>query len=412
MTSSMIVNCPNCAEKMSVPADYAGLAGHCPKCKKPFFIGESEKPQVPTVQPPAAPITPIAPNPPSKLQNLLRAGWICFSIGMVLLVLCPIIPFFYSPFFSVSCVLSIILLAKDEGKGGLTLLLTTLMVPVVVGIVIFLLGVGATLAAFSGFVKELEKTENSVNATIAGTPSQPAQLQSPAFQPPTQQRKPVPQFVFQPPATQVKQPPAAPVTQPAAKPLPTREVTYDGLLKVLNMYADEYNRASTTVQRMDVRARAQKEVAVFVDDARMTLEGKVRDVQFGDDGKADLLFSDFAAPGSAVQANRNLRASSFGKLPVPITRDDALAIKPGQKVTITGRPFVVARDNFVVTMLDEAANPSLITFKFLYDIESFLTLRMRNYVVSFEDKQTQAAPAAPRVNKPYSLIVVPPKASP
>ena len=142
----------------------------------------------------------------------------------------------------------------------------------------------------------------------------------------------------------------------------------------------------------------------------MTLEGKVRDVQFGDDGKAGLSFSEFAAPGSAVQANRNLSAYSAGKLPVAITREEALAIKPGQKVRITGRPFVVARDNIVVTMLDEGTHPSLIMFRFLRDYDTLLSLRMRDYTVSFDEKPGQAS--VPAKKSTNYLIVVHPKTGP
>ena len=85
-------------------------------------------------------------------------------------------------------------------------------------------------------------------------------------------------------------------------------------------------------------------------------------------------------------------------------------IKPGQKVRITGRPFVVARDNFVVTMIDEGANPSLITFRFLLDFETLLTLRIRDYTVSFAEKRSQSA--LPAKKKPYVVVVGSQKASP
>ena len=407
MADTIIVSCPKCTAKMSVPTDYAGLEGHCPKCKKSFVIGESAKPQGLADQPPVAPKIPIRPTPASRSHSLSMAGWICFFIGMALLFLCPIIPF-YSPFFLASFVLAIVLLVKEKGPDGLALLLMTLLVPTIVGGLIFMLGVGSMLAAFSGFTKEIESKQKALMTQQTAALKQFSGQQAPFSQSPAPRPAPSQPIFLQPPAASV-QPPAVPVQPPAVQPLPAREVSYDGLLKILNKYGDEYSSAQTTVQKKDVRARAQKEVVVFVENAHMILEGKVRDVQFGNDGKADLLFSDFAAPSSAVQANRNLSAYSFGKLPVPITREEALAIKPGQKVRITGRPFVVASDNLVAAIFDEAANPSLITFRFLLDIETLVTLRMRDYTVNFEDKQVQAAP---RVKKPYSLVVVPPNATP
>jgi hypothetical protein len=395
MAEKNIVSCPNCSTKMSVPSDYIGLEGHCPKCRRSFVMNPAVPPPVAVpraaAQPPAIPASAATPGASVKSKNMRVAGWVCFAVGMVLLVLCPILPF-YSPFFLASFVLAIVLLVRAEGRGGLALLLTTILVPSAVGAIIFVLGVGAMMAAFTGFVKEVESSHKALVA------QQQEGMQTPLSGQPTQ--------LFQP---------ATPVQKPAAQPLPAREVSYDGLLTVLNKYSDEYKRATTTVQKKDVRGKAQKEVAAFVENARMTLEGKVRDVQFGDDGKAGLLFSDFAAPGSAVQANRNLSASSAGKLPVPITREEALAIKRGQKVSITGRPFVVARDNYVVTMLDEGMNPSLITFRFLLDIETLMTLRMRDYTVSFDEKRVQAVvpvTAVPVKKNSNYLIVVPPKAGP
>lgn len=412
MVEKNIVSCPNCSTKMSVPTDYIGLEGHCPKCRLAFVMNPAAPPSVAVpraaAQPPAIPASSAAtPGASVQSQNMRVAGWVCFAVGMVLLVLCPILPF-YSPFFLASLVLAIVLLVRAEGRGGLALLLTTILVPSAVGAIIFVLGVGAMMAAFTGFVKEVESSHKDLVAQQQAGMQNPLSGQPPRLsQPAAPQPRPAAQFVFQPPVT--------PVQRPAAQPLPATEITYDGLLTILNKYSDEYNRATTTVQKKDVRAKAQKEVMAFVENARMTLEGKVRDVQLGDDGKAGLLFSGFAAPGSAVQANRNLSAYSAGKLPVPITRAEALAIKPGQKVRITGRPFVVARDNYVLTMLDEGTNPSLITFRFLLDIETLMTLRMRDYTVSFDEKRVQAVvpvTAVPVKKNSNYLIVVPPKAGP
>jgi hypothetical protein len=321
---------------------------------------------------------------------------------MISLILCPIIPF-YSPFFVASFVIAIILLAKDEGKGGLALLLTTLLLPIVVGATIFMLGVGVMLAAFFGFVKEVGSSQNAFvsqqQAALTQLSAQQAHFLQPASPPPARS-----QPIFLQPSA------APPVQVTTAQPLPSREITYDGLLQVLNEFGDAYNHAGTTLQKKDVRARAQAKAAAFVENAGMTLVGTVSDVQDGSDGKVTLSFWDFDASAPVIQTHRKLFGPSLGRLTASFTTEEALKIKKGQKVWITGKPNVVWRDNLFAAVLDEAANPSLITFRFLLDFETLLTLRMRNYTVSFAEKRSQSA--LPAKKKPYVVVVGSQKASP
>jgi hypothetical protein len=330
---------------------------------------------------------------------------------MIFLTLCPIIPF-YSPFFVASFVLAIILLAKDEGKGGLALLLMTLFVPVVVGVVIFILGVGTMLAAFFGFVKEAENTQKAYmpqqQAAIRQLTSQQMPSPKPALPPVCVQP-----FFLQPPPASVQ----PPVQQSTAQPLPSREITYDDLLQVLNEFGEEYKQADTTLQKKDVRARAQAKMASFVENTCMTLAGIVRDVQDGADGKVTLSFLSFDASIPVMQAHQKLFGPSSGRLTASFTTEEALKIKKGQKVKITGKPNVALRGNSLAAVLDEAANPSLITFRFSLDFEPLLTLRMRDYTVSFEEKKRLPLPNAPSAlsaskKNNYIVVVGPQKANP
>ena len=406
MNSTMIIRCPHCSEKMSVPSDYAGLESKCPKCRRGFVMSAEPAPPAPAPrvrasQPPAIPRPVTVPHPAVKSQNMRVAGWICFSVGMVLLVLCPIIPF-YSPFFVAAFVLSVILLAKEEGRGGLALLLTTLLVPITLGAVIFVLGIGAMLAAFSGCVKEVENSQKSLAKQQAAFQSQQPGQQAPVFQPPAPQpTPPARQFVFQPPVAQVQKP-------PAAAPLPVREIVYDSLLLLLNRYGIEFKAATTTIQKQDIRARAQKEAAALLENAQMHLVGMVSDVRYGSDGVAELTVGKFDAPGYDNQAQKTLMSfSSTGKLRVPLTRDAALAVRNGQKVWITARAQLSQVD-LLSSGFSEASSPSILSIMFTGDSDIF-KLRLRDYTVSFEPTRRQAS--VPGKKKDY-LIVVPPKASP
>lgn len=401
MNSTMIVRCPHCSERMSVPSDYAGLDGNCPKCRRAFVMGaepapSASAPRARAAQPPVVPQSSARTHTATKSKSLSIPGWICFFIGLGLLILCPIIPF-YSPFFLASFVLAIVMLVKEEGRDGLALLLMTLLVPAAVGAVIFTLGVGAALSAFSGLVQETDQKAKSM-ATVA---SPPVRRQAPVFQSPAQQPKSVPQFVFQPPVAQVQKP-------PAAVPLPTREIAYDGLLLLLNRYGIEFKSATTTVQRQDIRTRAQKEAAALLENAQMHLVGTVSDVRYGSDGVAELTVGKFEAPGYDTQAQKTLLYfSSAGKLRVPLTRDAALAVKTGQKVWIAAQAQLSQID-IISSGFSEAGSPSILSIMFNGDSEIF-KLRLRDYTVNFEPKRSQERTSAKKNNY---LIIVPPKASP
>ena len=402
----MIVRCPHCSERMSVPADYDGLESKCPKCRKGFVISAEQVPPKPApraraAQPPAIPKPVAAPHPASKSHNMRFAGWICFGVGMVLLVLCPIIPF-YSPFFLVSFALAIVLLIRVEGQGGLALLLTTVLVPAVVGGVIFLLGVGALLAAFSGFVKETESKQQALAA------QQQAVLNQFIGQPPTLTRPANPQaaashpLFFQPPSASAQQP-------PVARPLPAKEITYDSLLALLNRYGVEFKAATTTAQKQDVRSRAQRAAGDFVDNVQVTLAGTVGDIQYGADGVATLTVGSFSSPEYDKQGQKTLLfIPATGRLKVPMAREAALAVKSGQKVWVTGRPQV-SPTTTMKAVIGEVGNPSLLFIQFRDDIDMLLTLRIEDYTVSFEEKHRHARSSAKKNNY---LIVVPPKTTP
>ncbi len=225
----------------------------------------------------------------------------------------------------------------------------------------------------------------------------------PVFLPPTQQPKTAPQFVFLPPAA------PAPV-QPVVQPLPAREVTYDGLLLLLNRYGIEFKNATTTVQKQDIRSRAQKEAVAFVENARVTLAGTVSDIQNGSAGMKTLTVGNFAKPEYSKQPDKRMAlVRSSGRVSVALSREEALAIKSGQKVWITGKPQVIPYGNGFDAAFDDLVNPSIVVWMFSGDYQALLTMRILDYTVSLEEKRSQTDP---RVKKPYSLIVVPPKANP
>ncbi len=396
MNNSMIVRCPHCSERMSVPPDYAGLESKCPKCRRGFVMLAETAPlgtvaRATVAQPPVTQMIAATPGVSATSRNMRVAGWICFWVGMVLLILCPILPF-YSPFFLVSVVLAIVLLVRDEGREGLVLLLMTLLLPVAVGAVIFMLGVGAALSAFSGFAKELVGTQENIIAPlnilyqedeppgkyIAASLNQLNPQQPPVVHAPAQQAKTARQFVFQPPAKPVQPPPA--VTQ-----LPAREVTYDDLLLLLNRYGIEFKSANTSFQKQDIRLRAQKESLAYFANTRMTLAGTVSDVQYASDGKATLTVGKFEAAGYFKQKDRRLFIQAYGRVTVPLTREEALAVKSGQKIWITGQTQLSPIGSSIEAGFKELTSPSFVMLFLVGDGSPLLKLRLQDYTVRFKE---------------------------
>ncbi|NLG00227.1 MAG: hypothetical protein GX565_08765 [Lentisphaerae bacterium] len=358
-------------------------------------------PRARAAQPPAIPQPVAAQHPASKSQNMRVAGWICFGVGMALLVLCPIIPL-YSPFFLVSFVLAVVLLVREEGRGGLALLLTTLLVPTAVGGVIFMLGVGAMMAAFTGFAKDVENSQKTLVAQQQAALNQLVGQQQTLARPAAPQATPPRPMFFQTPSTPAQQP-------PVARPLPAKEISYDGLLTLLNRFGVEFKAATTTAQKQDVRTRAQRAAGNFVDNARVTLAGTVTDIQYGTDGAAALSVGSFSSPEYDKLGQKTLLfIPATGRLKVPMTREAALAVRSGQKVWVTGR-LQVAPTTTMTAGFGEIASPSLLFIQFRDDINMLLTLRVVDYTVSFEEKRSQAGHSTKKRNY---LVVGPPKADP
>src|SRR5690242_2997734 len=68
----------------------------------------------------------------AKTNKAILAGWLCFAIGLVLVFVSPLgMLLVYGPLFLAAFVLSIVGMAQGRIAGGVVLLLTSIVVPLV-----------------------------------------------------------------------------------------------------------------------------------------------------------------------------------------------------------------------------------------------------------------------------------------
>jgi len=70
-------------------------------------------------------------------QGAIIGGFVCFSIGIILMFLTMWSFFIYGPLFLVAFILSIVAMAQKRILGGILLLLATLIVPTILGLYLF-----------------------------------------------------------------------------------------------------------------------------------------------------------------------------------------------------------------------------------------------------------------------------------
>jgi len=70
-------------------------------------------------------------------QGAIIGGWVCFGLGLICMVFSLFMFFLYGPFFLVAFILSIVAMSQRRVLGGVALLVATLVVPSVLGLVLF-----------------------------------------------------------------------------------------------------------------------------------------------------------------------------------------------------------------------------------------------------------------------------------
>jgi|GEM_PF-6084435 len=127
-------------------------------------------------------VSPITPHlSPTKQvviqtnikQGALIGGIVCFVLGLVFMCVSLLFFFIYGPLLLVAFILSIVAMAQGRVAGGVTLLISTLIVPPLVWIMMFMVGLGVVTNAIKNAAKNAEKARQAEMATNSETTNQP-----------------------------------------------------------------------------------------------------------------------------------------------------------------------------------------------------------------------------------------------
>ena len=93
-------------------------------------------------QPAPVPQAQTASHQPAQVetnvkQGAIIGGWVCFGLGLICMFISLFMFFLYGPFFLVAFILSIVAMSQRRVLGGVVLLVATLVVPLVLGLVLF-----------------------------------------------------------------------------------------------------------------------------------------------------------------------------------------------------------------------------------------------------------------------------------
>lgn len=96
-------------------------------------------------------------------QGAIIGGWVCFGLGILCMLWSLVLFFLYGPFFLVAFVLSIVAMSQRRIVGGILLLIATLLVPTILGAVLF---ATRTKEFADDMSKALEKSSVTESRTV------------------------------------------------------------------------------------------------------------------------------------------------------------------------------------------------------------------------------------------------------
>ncbi len=315
-------SCPSCHSAFTAEVNRAGQTTRCWSCGKDI--------QIP--YPATEPAIRCDPEPSGTRRNgteshaaakgVLRAGWICFGLGMLLMVVCFVIPF-YSPLFLAAFILSIVAIAQKRQRAGLALLLTTIFIPAMTAAIIWFAILGT---AVNEFGKALDSDPQPIILPEPTSFSFPAAPTVPSSSKPA---SPIQHKVIQ----------SAPAPKPTIHPaqIPSKSVSLESLLELMEKKAYGLQHADTSVARDRIIEGIISRTREALSDHALLFKATVTDVRMMRDGVCRVSFKDLDDGGLNENKNAHLRISSLQAINLHMDRETALGIHPGQIITIRAK---------------------------------------------------------------------------
>jgi len=265
-------------------------------------------------------------------QTVLVAGWACVVVGLTLMAVILLIPF-ASLFFLAAIGLGIAAILKRRVTAGLILAGAAVALPLMVA--------GILATAFVGFSHSVAVQSVKPVTAVAGTSAA-----------------------------------GGSVSGPAAPEVPALELA--AVLTELDSLGGAYRAASTSAQKEEMRKQARDKALALLQGRQMVLRTAVKDVRISSEGAVTLVLQDFNIGAYGQDAKKELRVGFPGKLPVSLSREEALRIPAGAALELRGTPvFRTARGSVVLDGLSRGSD--LVVLGFSGDMKELGRLRLEPY---------------------------------
>ncbi len=141
-------HCPRCSSQIEVDKKSVGLTAPCPRCREWIRIPNETTPPPPektpamTLKEPVSELEILAPDavqygepsPAAPHHGAALGGWSCLLISLILMFVEWDLWFVFAPLLVVALILGVIAMARGHILSGQTLLVTTLLLPVLVAV--------------------------------------------------------------------------------------------------------------------------------------------------------------------------------------------------------------------------------------------------------------------------------------
>jgi hypothetical protein len=311
--NEIFYTCPTCKKSFAAPANRAGKTARCWNCGKDIQLPEPDEPK-PLSQPESPQIgfenpkqtrTPQSSQPAPAARGILQAGWICFGLGMILLIICVLIPF-YGPLFVASFVLSIIAISQKRHKAGLALLFSTIFIPIITGFVIWLLIFGAVSTKLAD---ALPPTQQPIN--LSGSSRQLSTL-------------------------------------------PNKTLSLGRLLSHMEQTASGLQSADTSVARDEIITRIRTTTRNVLSNYALAFTATITDIRMISAGKYRISFSDMQDGSFFKNKSSRLQMTPTQSITLQMDNTQARAVHPGQKIIIRAKADLSTRSipppNFILNI--------------------------------------------------------------
>lgn len=287
--SEITFKCGKCGELIKSAESDAGQEGECPTCGQTIIVPGRLPPPMPPREPEASGQPPRKVVRSSGVDGVVAAGWMCWGIGIALLIVLIIIPV-YVPLFIASFILGIIAITRRRTGQGIALIFVSILVPPILAAIIL--------------------------AAVAGTAIKSLGLP------------------MKPPQKQVATSPAKMVPAPAG--IELQDISLEQFLVGLDAQAKAVRSADTTARKDALRSTARDWCKAELANKRWTFTSQITDVRVPRDGAVEIHFAMPSLGAYSDEKNHAIHLNFNGKVTIAMSRNDAVKIGKSNRLAVSG----------------------------------------------------------------------------